>query len=270
VEADQNTEKALILAMDEASFGDPQELYLNLIKLCLTRLLFPDCCVDLELRPTRQFDPEARRNGQDWPNEAETMVGLKRLDNVEFCCRDVMQQNIPGDLVETGVWRGGASILMSAVLKAYGNRSRRIWVVDSFEGLPRANPDACPADAGDRLADFNSYLGVSLETVQANFRRYGLLDDQVQFLKGWFRDTLPGAPIEKIAVLRLDGDMYESTMDTFNHLYEKVQVGGYIIVDDYGALANCRAAVHDFRESRGIQDPIRPIDWTGVFWRKTT
>ena len=197
------------------------------------------------------------------------MIGMKRLDHVEHCVRDVLRRNVPGDLVETGVWRGGASILMRGVLKAYGDTSRSVWVVDSFEGLPRANPDLCPDDAGDRLADFNDYLGVPLERVQANFERYNLLDAQVRFLKGWFRDTLPSAPIGRIAVLRLDGDMYESTMDSFTNLYDKVQVGGYIIVDDYGALANCRSAVNDFRKSRGILDPIQPIDWTGVFWQRT-
>jgi hypothetical protein len=246
----------------------PERLYLDLLKGCLTRLLFPDCCIDTKLIPTGKFDPEARRLGQDWPHEAETMVGMLRLDNVEHCVREVLRRNVPGDLVETGVWRGGASILMRAVLKAYGDTSRCVWVVDSFEGLPRANPELCPADAEDRLADFNDYLGVPLERVQANFQRYGLLDRQVRFLKGWFRDTLPSAPIDRIAVLRLDGDMYESTMDTFNHLYDKVQPGGYVIVDDYGALANCRAAVHEFRKTRGIQEPIQPVDWTGVFWQR--
>jgi hypothetical protein len=247
----------------------PQKLYLDLLKGCLTRLLFPDCCVNTQLLPTGQFDAEARRNGQDWPHEAETMVGIKRLNNVEHCVSDVLRRGVHGDLVETGVWRGGASILMRAVLKAYGDTTRCVWVVDSFEGLPRANPDSCPADGEDRLADFNDYLGVPLEKVQANFERYNLLDEQVRFLKGWFRDTLPTAPISQIAVLRLDGDMYESTMDAFNHLYDKVQVGGYIIVDDYGALANCRAAVHDFRDSRNVTDPLQAIDWTGVFWQRT-
>ncbi len=248
----------------------PQRLYLNLLKGCLTRLLFPDCCVDIQLRPTGQFDPEARRNGQDWPHEAETMVGWKRLDNVERCVRDVLRDDVPGDLVETGVWRGGASILMRAVLKAYGDTDRCVWLADSFEGLPRANGELWPPDAEDRLADFNAYLGVSLEQVQANFARYGLLDSQVRFLKGWFRDTLPTAPMDRIAVLRLDGDMYESTMDTFRALYGKVQPGGYVIVDDYGALANCRAAVDDFRASRGIVETIETVDWTGICWRVST
>jgi O-methyltransferase len=85
-------------------------------------------------------------------------------------------------------------------------------------------------------------LAVSLEQVKANFDRYGLLDDQVRFLKGWFRDTLPVAPIERLAVLRLDGDMYESPMDTLVNLYPKLSEGGYVIVDDYGAIPACRQA----------------------------
>jgi O-methyltransferase len=113
-----------------------------------------------------------------------------------------------------------------------------------------------------------SYLGVSLETVQANFRRYGLLDDRVKFLPGWFRDTLPVAPVERIAVLRLDGDMYESTHLALTHLYPKLASGGFLIVDDYGALPNCRRAVEDFRHAHAITDSMVSVDWTGMYWRK--
>ena len=107
-----------------------------------------------------------------------------------------------------------------------------------------------------------------MEEVQENFRRYSLLDDQVRFLKGWFCDTLPKAPIGQLAVLRLDGDLYESTMDGLNALYSKVSPGGFVIVDDYGDFAPCRNAVNEFRQLHGINEPIEKIDWTGVFWRK--
>ena len=106
-----------------------------------------------------------------------------------------------------------------------------------------------------------------METVQANFERYDLMDDQVRFLKGWFRDTLHLAPIERLAVLRLDGDMYESTMDALTALYGKVSPGGFVIVDDY-FLPNCRQAIGDFRAARGIDEPIQEIDGNGVFWEK--
>ena len=95
---------------------------------------------------------------------------------------------------------------------AYQVTDRRVWAADSFAGLPAPNPTEYPEDTGLDLSQ-NAYLAVSLQEVQRNFRHYGLLDGQVQFLPGWFRDTLPTAPIEQLAVLRIDGDLYESTMD---------------------------------------------------------
>jgi hypothetical protein len=195
------------------------------------------------------------------------MIGLKRLDNLEFCIEEIIAKGVPGDLIETGAWRGGATIFMRAVLKAYGVTDRCVWVADSFAGLPPPDAGKYPHDAGDRLHEARE-LAVSLEQVKANFDRYGLLDDQVRFLKGWFRDTLPTAPIERLAVLRLDGDMYQSTMDALANLYPKVSQGGYVIVDDYSAIPACRQAVHDYRSANGITEEIRDIDWTGIFWQK--
>lgn len=198
---------------------------------------------------------------------SHTMVGRKRLDNLEFCLDLIRKDNIPGDLVETGVWRGGASIFMRGYLAAWEMMDRVVWVADSFEGLP---VPSLPQDEGyDYSAAKVPILAISLEEVQENFRRYNLLDNQVQFLKGWFCDTLPTAPIEQVAVLRLDGDLYESTMDGMNALYHKVSPGGFIIVDDYGDFEPCRRAITEFRENHGISDPIEIIDWAGAFWRKS-
>jgi len=197
---------------------------------------------------------------------SHTMVGRKRLDNIQSCLDVVRLENIAGDLVETGVWRGGASIFMRGYLAAWEMNDRIVWVADSFEGLP---VPSLPQDAGyDFSASKVPILAISIEEVQENFRRYGLLDDQVRFLKGWFCDTLPSAPIEHLAVLRLDGDLYESTMDALNALYHRVTPGGFIIVDDYGDFAPCRRAVHEFRERHGISDCIERIDWAGAYWRK--
>lgn len=249
----------------------PEELYLDLMKRCLTRTLFPDGSIIPSYTPTAgEFSIEKRIEGLDWPSEAETMVGLKRLDNVHECVVDVLKQGVSGDLVETGVWRGGTAILMRAVLAAYGDRTRCVWVADSFQGLPQPDPGNYPADAGDRHWELGQYLGVPLEVVRQNFGRYRLLDDQVRFLPGWFKDTLPSAPIRSISVLRLDGDMYESTMEAMVALYPKVSAGGYVIVDDYGALESCRNAVNDFREAHSIRDPIHAIDWTGVYWQRVS
>ena len=222
----------------------------------------------LQLVRVHRFDPEARRSGRDRPPAAETMIGLERLDNLERCIADVVSTGVPGDLMEVGAWRGGATIFMRAALEAFGDTGRSVWVADSFSGLPPPDASAYPADRDDTHWTRRG-LAVSLDDVKRNFERYGLLDDRVRFLEGWFRDTLPTAPVEQLAVLRLDGDMYESTIVALRALYQKVSVGGYVIVDDYGALETCRSAVEDFRAEAGITDPIIGIDWTGAFWQRS-
>jgi hypothetical protein len=238
--------------------GAPQRaLYLELMKLTLTDLIYLD-------------DPKGRlvrKEGGDWPGRAHTMIGLDRLDNLQLCMEDVLKRGVPGDFIECGAWRGGATIFMRAVLKAHGVKDRRVWVADSFEGLPAPRGDVYPADA-EVPVESKGAMAVSLEQVQENFRRYGLLDDRVQFLKGWFSETLPGAPIERLAVLRVDGDLYESTMDALKSLYPRLSVGGYVIVDDAGSLPPCRKAVEDYRSAHHITSEVKRIDWTGIYWKK--
>lgn len=197
------------------------------------------------------------------------MIGFRRLENLERCIADVVARDVPGDLLEAGVWRGGATIFMRGALEAYGDAERSVWVADSFEGLPPPDPETYPADRGDVHSTFAD-LAVSLDDVRANFSRYGLLDERVRFLVGWFSDTLPTAPIERLAVLRVDGDMYESTIVALRSLYPKLSTGGYAIVDDYGAIPACKAAVDDFRAEAGVDDDLQEIDWSGVFWQRTT
>lgn len=261
--------------------------YLNLLIGCLTRELFLDqewwdadlrdwpdepAATATELRTrgwrmVRRGDAAARAEGRDWPPTAETMIGRARLDNVRWACETALSDGVAGDFVETGVWRGGATILMRAVLAAHNIADRRVWCADSFEGLPVPDPDTYPADAGQDIWSTIDTLKVDVDAVRSNFDRYGLLDDQVKFLVGWFRDTLPTAPITEIAVLRLDGDLYESTMDALVHLEPKVSQGGIVIVDDYGGWPPCRAAVDDYRSSRHIGAAIETVDWTGAWWR---
>lgn len=216
----------------------------------------------LMLVERRPFDQAERDEGHDWPCFGYTMVGHRRLDNVQQCIEDILARNVPGDLVETGVWRGGVTIYMRALLRAYGVTDRLVWAADSFEGMPVPTSGADGADISHI-----EHLKVSLEQVQANFARFGQLDDQVRFLKGWFCDTLPDAPIERIALLRLDGDMYSSTMDALRSLYHRVSPGGYVIVDDYFDWEACRRAVTDFRAEHRIDAEIRRIDWTGAYWQ---
>ena len=222
---------------------------------------------DIRMVESGTFDAEARENGRDWPVDAETMIGMKRLANIRRCVESVLADNVPGDLIETGAWRGGATIYMRAILKAHGDSDRTVWVADSFEGLPEYD-GRFDADAGDQHHT-RAELAISVDDVRDNFRRYDLLDDQVQFLVGFFDQTLAAAPIEAISLLRLDGDMYSSTMDALDALYAKVSPGGYVVVDDFGAVPACAQAINDFRAAHGIEDPMTEIDWASVYWRKS-
>lgn len=273
---------------------DAKKLYLDLMKKCLTFYIwagkspFLDVPIPeqwhkrfllnalrkilskkrLHLAIKSHFDPKEREEGRDWPLMADTMIGFKRLDNLQACIEDVIDNNVPGDLIETGAWRGGATIFMRAVLKAYGITDRTVWVADSFKGLPAPEAELYPADAELELHK-HDFLRVSLEDVKTNFSKYGLLDEQVSFLSGWFKDTLPKAPIERLAIMRLDGDMYQSTMVALVNLYPKLSVGGYVIIDDYNSVEACRQAAEDFRASNSITDEIQEIDWTGAYWQRT-
>jgi hypothetical protein len=247
------------------------ELYLDLLMRSLTNTLYnaePNHDNPDESAFVTQFALHYMRGG------AISMLPLARLKNIRFCIGEILNDNIPGDLIETGVWRGGATILMRALLKLYGVSDRNVWVADSFEGLPQPDPEKFPREAqfhdNKVTKTFYQRFASHLEEVQSNFRAYDMLDPQVRFLKGWFKDTLPIAPIAKLALMRLDGDYYESTMDALTALYDKLSVGGFVIIDDYGedSWTYCRKAVDEFRESRSVSDPLIQIDSKCVYWRR--
>lgn len=248
-----------------------EALYLDLLKKALLDLLHSQWDAPARVTGGHKREAtiyEARQEGLDWPERAMTMVGMNRLDNLQFCVERVLKDGIEGDFIETGVWRGGSCILMRAILKAYGVTDRTVWVADSFQGLPKPNPEKYPPDEGIDLSEIKE-LAISLEEVRSNFVKFALLDNQVQFLKGWFKDTLPNAPIEKLAVLRLDGDLYESTMDALTALYPKLSPSGYVIISNYSWVPACAQAVTDYRVQHGITEEIHVIDWAGVYWRKS-
>lgn len=246
------------------------KLYLDLIESTLLNTIYEDPWTDWrDPNASHAFDDEKRKLGRDWPRQAHTMIGRARMRNLRELTVATIEACVPGDFIETGVWRGGACIYMRAILAALGVTDRRVFVADSFDGLPPPDPEQYPADTGD-LHHTIRELAISLEQVRDNFDKYGLLDDQVVFLKGWFKDTLPTAPIDRLAVLRLDGDMYESTMDGLRNLYPKVSPGGYTIVDDYGCVPACKQAVEDYRRDHGITAPIHDIDEWGVYWQVPT
>ena len=239
--------------------------YLSLVQGCLIGTIYED--KPLPVLGYDKYDQNLREHGCDWPSLAHSMIGVKRMTNLRYLSELVIYKRIPGDFIETGVWRGGACIMMRAVLEAYGIQERKVWVADSFEGLPSPDEKNYPEDKGQNFHTYKD-LSVSFEEVKNNFSKYNLLDQQVIFLKGWFKDTLPTAPIKKLALLRLDGDLYESTIQVLEALYDKVSIGGFIIIDDYHVVDACKKAVHDFCKSRNFIPNIQEIDGVGIFWKK--
>jgi len=242
-----------------------RDLYLDLLINTLANTIYQDRSID----PSNagSFQPGLRAEGRDWPAVAHTMIGVQRLKNVQELAQRVINEGVPGDFVEAGVWRGGCCILMRGILEAYGIADRKVYAIDSFAGLPPPNPQSFPQDSGFEL-HLHSELAVPIEKVKANFARYGLLDDQVMFVKGLFQDTLPSLKAGPFALLRLDADTYEATHIALRELYPRLSPGGFVIVDDYGAYEPCRMAVSDYRSLMDIDAPIHEIDWTGVWWQK--
>ena len=197
-----------------------------------------------------------------------TMVGLQRLNNVERLAEQIFAEGIPGDFIEAGVCRGGVAILMRALQRMYDQSQRKVWLADSFQGLPFSSAPQDIAAGLDLSSAHYPELAAGLQQVLDNFRLYDLLDDGVRCLPGWFADTLPAAPIERLALIRADGDLYSSTMDILVNLYDRLSPGGVVIIDDYFALAVCQQAVDEFRTARGITAPLQLIDQYSVYWRR--
>lgn len=216
---------------------------------------------EIKLRPI----DEHRLEGLDWPEDAVTMIGLKRMNNLHEMLDYVRVNNIEGDLIETGVWKGGATIFMKLYCDLYG-MDKRVLVCDSFAGLPKPSGKFIQ-DRGD-MHYTESKLAISLEQVQNHFRIFKCLDERVIFIKGFFGETLPNNElVQKLSILRMDGDMYESTYDVFHSCYDKLTDKGVCIIDDF-CLKGARDCTHDFRQQRNIRDEIVTVDKCGVYWIK--
>jgi O-methyltransferase len=246
--------------------------YLELLKICLTDLAGARTLSVARTTQghvmSRQLEGEEARLravGMDWPLSGLTMVGLNRLDDLQQCVETIVSDGVPGDLIEAGAWRGGASILMRATLDSLGADDRTLWVADSFQGFPQAEA----VDRYDLGADLAAvdFLAIPEDEVKANFARFGL-EHGVSFVPGFFQDTLPTLGDGNWALVRLDGDSYDATWVGLESLYPGLAVGGYLVIDDYQPLDECRQAVDDFRAKYGIDEPIEQVDWSAVRWRR--
>jgi O-methyltransferase len=252
--------------------------YLDLLKLCLcdlagARTLSVSRTGDTR-RPDsqvkcRELDDEELRlrvMGSDWPFSGLTMVGLERLDDLQACIESVVADGVEGDVIEAGAWRGGASIFARAALDSLGGDDRTVWVADSFRGLPAPDSGTFPEDRHLDLS-YVDFLTVPVEEVRGHFARFGL-DHGVEYVEGFFAETLPSLRDHRWSVVRLDGDTYEATWVGLESLYPGLSKGGYLIVDDYGLIKECQAAVDDYRREHGITAPIEKADWNGIRWRR--
>jgi Macrocin-O-methyltransferase (TylF) len=249
--------------------------YLELLKLCLcdlagARTLSVSRTGDTRRRNSqvkcRELDYQGQKlrvMGADWPFSGLTMVGLERLDDLQACIESVVADGVEGDVIEAGAWRGGASILARATLDSLGADERTVWVADSFRGLPA--PDR-PEDHELDLSQVD-FLAIPAAEVRDHFARFGL-EQGVEFVEGFFAETLPKLRGHRWSVVRLDGDSYEATWVALESLYPSLSRGGYLIVDDYALIKECRAAVEDYRRENGITEPIEDIDWCGSRWRR--
>jgi len=206
--------------------------------------------------------------GRAWPLVGETMVGAARLRNVWACLDTVLREGLEGDFIEAGVWRGGCCIYAAAVLETSQiPNGKRVFVADSFQGLPEADHDMHPQESRAPMSEM-SRLAVSRPDVEENFRRYGVERERVSFVEGWFDESLPLLREQDWSVIRLDGDMYSSTLAALSHLYPQLVPGGFVIIDDYWEMDSCRSAVDDFRQQAGVNAPLVPVDHACVMWRR--
>jgi O-methyltransferase len=255
---------------------DPEQLrtaYLELLKLALTDLAGAETLsvefliggrVYSRRMPREHLEP--RVDGRDWPFGGLTMGGLKRLDDLQGCVETLVAERITGDLIEAGTWRGGSSILMRATLDTLGADDRDVWVADSFQGFPGAGEGPVVDPAAEEMSMLE-FLSIPVEEVKASFERLGL-GDGVRFVPGFFAQTMPKLRGRSWSLVRLDGDSYEATRDCLDALYPGLAKGGYLVVDDYGAIEVCRRAVDDYRREHGITEPLEQVDWTCVRWRR--
>jgi O-methyltransferase len=205
-----------------------------------------------------------------------TMTSAKRCRALWRICEEAITDKVVGSFVECGVWRGGSAGLMGKVIQ---NRAagRDLHLFDSFQGLPEPTPiDGSDASvySGDRASGQLAPIGQCVADYQS-VRNYlteelGLPATMIHFHVGWFQDTVPkdSTTLGPIAVLRLDGDWYESTRICLEHLYPLISPGGIVILDDYYYWEGCSKATDEYRVQMHIDAPLKRIDATACYWKK--
>jgi hypothetical protein len=247
-----------------------RDAYLDLLKRALTDTNhFGTYAVGNNQPPalTELAPGHPRWTGEDLPALAETLIGVRRMESLRSLIERVLNQNVAGDIAFCGVWRGGAAIYAAGILASLGVTDRTIFVCDTFEGPPPPDPQKYPLDEG---ATFHTipYLIVKLPDVMAAFNRYDLMTENVQFVQGLFRDTLPPLAAGKLALVYAEGMMYGPTMETLANLYDSLSPGGVVFIDRYLCLGPSCQAINDFRRNRNISVAMHPLAGTAAYWCK--
>lgn len=201
---------------------------------------------------------------------AFSATSLERLAAMVQATEHVVRQRIPGDIVECGVWRGGSMMAAATRLRALGDTSRRLFLYDTFEGMsePTERDQTLFGVSARTILDLDQrgtgyWCYASLEDVQANLRSTGYPEDKLVYVRGKVEETIPGRLPERIALLRLDTDWYESTKHELEHLYPLLSPGGILIIDDYGHWQGAREAVDEFLARTRTPLFLHRVDYTG-------
>jgi len=236
-------------------------------KIIVVRKSIADSIRLLVARPTEESFRFARLMLKVKPQF--TMVTNKNLMTLYNLVRQVNRLELPGDIVECGVWNGGSAAVMGLanIEEVHSSIDRMIWLFDSFQGLPPASDKDGEAE---RKNYFEGWNKGDVNKVHKVFRKLRVPLTRVNIIPGWFETTLMRAEIDRIAILHIDADWYKSVKLVLDVFYNKVVPGGFVILNDYGAWPGCNRAVDDFLVEHGMTDIELTIvePTTGAYFQK--
>lgn len=244
------------------------------MKRVITNLLRKTGCIPREVASREEFpsDLDAAEIRIIRTVRSYTMTSNERVVALIRAVRHIVKNAIPGDIVECGVWRGGSMMAALMALQEIGVQDRDVHLFDTFEGMNsptdsdlsyRGETAGELLRASEKEKERNVWAYSPLESVKANVLSLGYDERRIHFVKGPVEETIPSLAPERISLLRLDTDWYESTRHELVHLYPRLSIGGMIIIDDYGHWQGARKATDEYIEENKLPIFLNRIDYTG-------